>query len=64
MTQKRRYSQFLAEKFETWARHGRNSDHWDRLLLAITPVIMQELRKEIKRKHDKNETLQRMQKKS
>jgi len=48
------YSQFLAEKIELWSSKGITSENWDRLLIAILPVLIRELRKAQAEKRSKS----------
>jgi len=47
---KKTYSQFLAEKIELWASLGIKSEHWDKLLVAILPALIRELKAEVRKK--------------
>lgn len=47
---KKNYSEFLVDKLASWAELGIKNDHWDRLLIAISPVMIKEIRKAVKEK--------------
>lgn len=44
------YSQFLSEKIALWADMGVKSENWDRLLIAILPVLVRQLKSEQSKK--------------